>query len=38
MVTQKYDLKVNFTDPQMKKIQNQHQKQNINQSKKGMSR
>ena len=38
MVTQKYDLKVNFTDPQMKKIQDQHQKQNINQSKKGMSR
>ena len=28
MVTQKYDLKINFTDPQMKKIQDQHQKQN----------
>ena len=38
MVTQKYDLKVNFTDPQMKKIQDQHQKQNTNQSKKGMKR
>ncbi len=39
MVSQKYDLKVNFTDPQMKKIQDQHQKQNQTQStKKGMSR
>jgi len=38
MVTQKYDLKVNFTDPQMKKIQDPHQKQNTNQSKKGMKR
>lgn len=39
MVSQKYDLKVNFTDPQMKKIQNQHQKQKQTQStKKGMSR
>jgi len=38
MVTQKYDLKINFTDPQMKKIQDQHQKQNTNQSKKGMKR
>lgn len=39
MVSQKYDLKVNFTDPQMKKIQDQHQRQNQTQStKKGMSR
>ncbi|MDD2399619.1 MAG: relaxase/mobilization nuclease domain-containing protein [Sulfurovum sp.] len=39
LVSQKYDLKVNFTDPQMKKIQDQHQKQKQTQSKnQGMRR
>jgi G:T/U-mismatch repair DNA glycosylase len=39
LVSQKYDLKVNFTDPQMKKILDQHQKQSQTQpTKKGMSR
>ncbi|HEO99651.1 MAG TPA: hypothetical protein ENO02_10175 [Epsilonproteobacteria bacterium] len=39
LVSQKYDLKVNFTDPQMKKIQDQLQRQNQTQStKKGMTR
>jgi hypothetical protein len=42
MVTQKYDLKVNFADPQMQRIKSEMQKpknQNITKNnKKGMSR
>jgi hypothetical protein len=39
MVTQKYDLKVNFADPKMQKIKSGMQKQSqTKNSKKGMSR
>lgn len=37
MVSQKYNVKVNFTDSQMKKIQNQHRAK-IQTSKQGMKR
>ena len=40
MVSQKYDLKVNFSDPQMQKIKTEFQikTQTSTKSKKGMSR